>query len=68
MTKTENGVITIHCDMTKDCKSDVTHIEDSGFIYCLNHAQIRKAHRERCRKLTKSELKQLQAGNPLTRY
>lgn len=57
----------LKCDMSKDCNSEVTHIDSSGFIYCSSHGELRKFSK-RCRKLKPKELKTLEQGQPLTRY
>ena len=55
---------TLKCDMEKDCKENITHIDNKGFIYCQKHGEQRKAY-NRCRKLKPSELKKLQSGKPI---
>ncbi len=55
------------CQMTQDCANTVTHIDDSGFIYCQHHGNTRKQYR-RCRKLKPSELKLIRSSKPITRY
>lgn len=55
------------CDMERDCKQAVTHIDEKGFVYCHSHGVQRKTYC-RCRMLQPKELKQLQAGVPLASY
>jgi len=55
---------TLKCDMEKDCKETITHIDNKGFIYCQKHGEQRKVYC-RCRKLKPSELKKLQSGMPI---
>lgn len=57
----------LRCDMKKDCKEVVTHIDDKGYAYCRPHGIQRQSYR-RCRMLTPGELKQLKAGKPLAAY
>lgn len=57
----------MRCEMTDQCTSGVTHIDDKGFIYCARHGEIRKAYR-RCRKLTQKELKTIEGGSPIASY
>lgn len=57
----------LQCDMKDDCHEAVTHIDEKGFAYCDAHGKSRKTYM-RCRKLTKTELKQLENGQPLKRY
>lgn len=59
----------LHCDMEKDCTAPVTHIGSKGYVYCAAHAvERRDSGYERCRKITPSEMKTLQAGQPIARY
>lgn len=60
-------IMKLKCDMEKECDKPVTHIDSSGFVYCEFHGKQKQSY-ARCRKLTKSELKQLQAETPLTKY
>lgn len=55
------------CDMVRDCQSEVTHIDQKGFVYCKDHAVLRKAS-VNTRKLKPSELTTIQSGKPLERY
>ena len=65
--KTAEG-IRLQCDMSEGCKEPVTHIEDSGFVYCTKHGLQRRGSGQRCRKLTPSELKRLMRGEKIARY
>lgn len=58
---------TLRCEMNAACEHPVTHIDDSGFIYCASHGESRKAHR-RCRKLRLAELRRLERGEKVERY
>lgn len=57
----------LQCDMKRDCKQVVTHIDDKGFVYCHPHGVQRKGYRP-CRMLMPKELEQLKAGMPLASY
>lgn len=58
----------LKCDMGKDCREQVTHIDAKGYIYCRKHGVSRKASGVRCRQLKPAEIKTLGAGEPLPRY
>lgn len=58
---------TMQCDMNKECKKQVTHIDHRGFIYCEDCAKIRKLSNS-CRKLSSHEKKEIEAGKPLSRF
>jgi hypothetical protein len=58
----------LKCDMHKECQGQVSHVDDSGFIYCARHGLTRRGSGRRCRKLRASELKTLQAGKPIGSY
>lgn len=60
-------MIKLTCDMDKNCQADVTHIDIKGYVYCGKHGNERK-YTCRCRKLTLTEIRQLNAGQPLARY
>lgn len=55
------------CDMDRECRSDVTHIDDKGYVYCTTHGLERRDWRP-CRKLRGWELRRLQSGRTLTKY
>lgn len=57
----------LKCEMTEDCTGEVTHLDDSGFIYCTPHG-ISRRDWKLCRKLRPHELRRLQAGRQVTRY
>lgn len=48
-----------------DCKTNIKMIDNKGFIYCENCGNIRKQYRS-CRKLTKTELKDLNEGKSIS--
>lgn len=55
------------CDMTKDCTEPVTHLDESGFVYCTKHG-IQRRSWKRCRKLRPHELRRIERGQQITRY
>ena len=55
----------LQCDMDRACKQAITHIDVKGYVYCKPHGIERKAS-HRCRKLTPTELRTLEAGQPIT--
>jgi len=57
---------TLKCDMTRECKAEVTHIDNKGFVYCTGHGEDRR-DRIPCRKLRPHEIKQLTYGQPLSK-
>lgn len=57
------------CDMSVGCSRPVTHIGDKGFVYCAEHARVRRRHSfESCRELRQWELKLIRAGQPVPSY
>ncbi len=52
----------LKCDMRKECSSEVTHIDEKGYVYCSSHGAMRQC---RCRKLTPSEIMKLRAGEQI---
>jgi hypothetical protein len=57
------------CDWRHDCKAEVTHIGNKGYLYCAQHAIGRRnSGYERTRKMTNAELKALHAGEALIKY
>ena len=59
--------MTLTCDMRKDCKQAVTHIDEKGYVYCSSHGDLRKCSM-RCRNLSEKEINQLESGKPLKQY
>lgn len=57
----------LKCDMAADCSGVVTHLDNSGFIYCEHHGLIRRIWKP-CRKLRPYELNRLKAGKQIARY
>jgi hypothetical protein len=55
------------CEMSADCKEPVTHIDNSGFIYCTAHGIARRDWKP-CRKLRPHELNRIRRGQQVTRY
>ena len=63
----DSTIKTLRCEMQDGCMQPVTHIGEKGFIYCTEHARIRKG-RERCRRMRKWELVLINSGKPLPSY
>ncbi len=61
------GSVALSCDMNKECGHEVTHIDNSGFIYCANHGVERRSWKP-CRKLRPHELNRLRRGEQVKRY
>lgn len=59
--------MTLKCDMRDDCTNPVTHLDQSGFVYCTTHGVERRDWKP-CRKLRDWELRKLQRGEQLRRY
>ena len=55
------------CDMHESCTALVTHVDESGFVYCAAHGTARRAWK-RCRQLRAHEIRRLERGEVLTRY
>jgi hypothetical protein len=55
------------CEMTTDCLAKVTHIDESGYIYCTTHGWERQTYC-RCRSLTGAEIRKLERGEALRDY
>lgn len=49
----------------RDCASEVTHIDNKGFIYCRTHGEWRKAAGP-CRKMTRGEVRTLEGGGVIS--
>lgn len=60
-------LVQLACQMDSSCTKEVTHIDESGFVYCLEHGNQRKRVR-RCRLLKPKELKTLKAGGQVEKY
>lgn len=59
----------MQCEMREDCTHEVTHIGSKGYIYCTEHAILRrqKGH-EQTRKMRIWELDFIRNGKPLPSY
>ena len=64
----KNSTKKLQCEMRDDCSSEVTHLEDKGYIYCAEHAKVRRCYGHRCRKLRPHELRRVQAGLQVKKY
>lgn len=58
---------TTACQMSAGCPEPVTHMDQSGFLYCTTHGLQRRASRP-CRKLRPHELTRLKQGSQITKY
>lgn len=55
--------------MRKTCTAAVTHIGEKGYVYCAEHAVLRRrSGAERTRKMLPWELKLVEQGTPLPNY
>lgn len=57
----------VDCQMDPRCADSVTHIDQSGYLYCTKHGLQRRASRP-CRKLRPHELTRLENGGQITKY
>ena len=57
----------LQCEMEKDCRETVTHLDRKGYIYCTTHGIHRRFHQP-CRKLRAHELRRLERGDRVNRY
>jgi hypothetical protein len=53
--------------MVEDCTSDVTHLDENGYVYCTPHG-IQRRDWKRCRKLRPFELNRLRRGQQVEKY
>jgi hypothetical protein len=61
--------MSLMCEMVKGCEHTVTHIGDKGYVYCAEHAVIRRhSGYERCRRMHRWELELVRSGMPLPSY
>lgn len=56
------------CDMSAACKRPVTTIEDTGYVYCTPHGQLRKSYGARARLMRPWEIKLIEAGQMIPGY
>ena len=59
--------VALSCDMSEECDHAVTHIDNSGWVYCTSHGEQRR-YSKPCRKLRPHELNRLKRGQQITRY
>lgn len=59
--------VALSCDMHKECASEVTMIDNSGWLYCTDHGLDRRSWKP-CRKLRTHELNRLKRGEQIKRY
>ena len=55
------------CEMEKDCAETVTHLDNSGYIYCTAHG-IQRRRYQPCRKLRAHELRRIERGDTVKTY
>jgi hypothetical protein len=63
----KDGQKVLTCGMTEDCLSDVTHIDNRGFLYCTFHG-LKRRNDTPCRKLWSHELNKLRKGEIIKGY
>lgn len=64
----EVTAVALRCDMHADCTGEVSHIDNSGFVYCATHGVARRQSGRLCRKLRPHELNVLRRGETIARY
>lgn len=57
----------LKCEMSDTCNEPVTHIDQSGFIYCTG-CGVSRRYWKPCRKLRPYELNRLKAGKQVKKY
>jgi hypothetical protein len=55
----------LRCDMTRECRSVVTHVDNQGYVYCRHHGVQRRGGGIRVRQLTATEAQDLRDGNTI---
>ena len=55
------------CQMKRDCGNAVTHIGERGYVYCSEHAPLRKGI-ERTRRMRPWEMALIAKGKPIPNY
>lgn len=61
----KNHTVNLTCSMSHDCKKLVSYIDNKGFVYCADHGASRRASGVPSRKMTGSEIKKLERGEPI---
>ena len=56
------------CDMSAGCRRPVTTIEDTGYVYCKPHGQLRQSGGAHARLMRPWELKLIEAGRMIPGY
>ena len=57
------------CEMTRECEEPLTHLDESGFVYCHQHGVKRQQGGwKRCRKMRPYEINRIYAGKQIQRY
>jgi len=55
------------CSMKRDCENKVRHIGEKGYVYCADHAPLRRGV-ERTRPMRIWEMTMLRQGNPIPKF
>lgn len=56
------------CDMSVKCERTPTHLEEGGWLYCEEHAVVRRSIGKRARKLRPWEIRWINAQRRLPSY
>lgn len=56
----------LKCDQSTQCAREVTHIENTGWVYCETHGNARRVYGNRVRKLREYEINRLNRGETIT--
>lgn len=60
--------VQVTCDMTDDCATAVSMLDEKGYVYCAEHGLARRDYGLRCRKLRPHELRRIERGEQIARY
>lgn len=60
-------MVHVKCDMERECKEPITHLDRKGYAYCTKHVGLRMAYMS-CRKLHSEEIDLLQQGKTITKW
>lgn len=53
------------CDMQESCESEITHVDNKGWLYCDHHGAQRNRSTP-CRKLQAGEITRLENGQTIS--
>lgn len=65
--KTITDRIAVQCEMSAECSQRVTHIGVKGYVYCAEHAAVRRGI-ERTRRMRAWEIRWIREGRVLPSY